>query len=332
MLASSDDELLDVGHVSVPGQAPLLRPQGQAELPGQRQERALPRGLPLLLAAARLPGRRAHLNFAFNVLFGVSKMWGQQPLLWYVYILTVGSAGLHALAICYGSLAWRRCWPILLLIACVLVPHSLIAHKEYRFVFCAVPLLLLLLADAIASELPRLHGMFGNRSTFPIVIGAIAAISVLGCAFRGVLKQDDRLLASLDLSRRRDLVAVLDLSGPWWFSGGFFYLHRDVPYYFKDQFKGGLPITEIRSLASHLLVRTTQSDFAGFRVSAHYGSIAILDQVSPPPFYRRLLRDGREPIELGIDDRLTPQVRPSLGGLWLSRSRQESSSVARRSR
>jgi GPI mannosyltransferase 3 len=250
-------------------------------------------------------------NFAFNFLYGVSGIFGRKPLHWYIYALTLASVGLHALALCYGMLAWRRCWPILLLVACVLVPHSLIQHKEYRFVFLAVPLLLVLLADMIASGLPRLDTILGKRSTWPIAItiAAIAAVSVLGCAFRGVLTRDDRLIASLDLSRRRDLAAVLDLTGAWWSSGGFYYLHRNVPYYFKEQIDG-LPITDIRSLASHVLVRTPPSDIPGFRVSARYGTIAILEQVSPPPAYRRLQKDGREPYQPGVDDRFMPNVRP----------------------
>ena len=46
------------------GPAALLRPPGQAELPGQHQERPVPRGLLLLLAAARLGGGRAQVHLA----------------------------------------------------------------------------------------------------------------------------------------------------------------------------------------------------------------------------------------------------------------------------
>ena len=245
-------------------------------------------------------------NVVFNTLYGVSDIFGRKSLLWYIYWLTLASCGLHAIAIGHGVLAWRRCWPILLVVACVLAPHSLVPHKEYRFVFLAVPLLLVLLADAIVSGLSRLPAI---RGKWPISIAAVTVVSGVGCAFGGVLKRDDRLLATLDLSRRNDLAAVLDLTGPWWSSGAFYYLHHNVPYYFKEQIDG-VPVIDVRLLASHVLVPATQSAPPGFRVSARYGNIIVMEQVTPPPAYRRLQNDGREPQQRGVDDRFTPTVRP----------------------
>jgi hypothetical protein len=106
-----------------------------------------------------------------------------------------------------------------MVIACVLIPHTRVPHKEYRFVFCAAPLLLVLFADAIVSARSRPPSV---RGKWAMAIVGVTFISGVGCAFGGVLKRDDRLLAALDLSRRSDVVALLDLSGPWWKSGGFF--------------------------------------------------------------------------------------------------------------
>lgn len=242
----------------------------------------------------------------FNILYGVSDIFGRRHPLWYIASLTRRSAGLHAIAIGYGILTWRRCWPILLVVACVLVPHSLIAHKETRFVFVVNPLLLVLLADAIVRGSSRLPAL---RGKWQIAVAAVVMVSVLRCTLGDLLRRDDRLLATLDLSRRSDVAAVLDLSGPWWTSGAFYYLHHNVPYYFKEQIEG-LPVTNVRLLASHVLVPATQSAPAGFRVSARYGNIAVLDQVTPPAAYRRLQKDGREPQQGGVDDRFTPTVRP----------------------
>jgi len=101
-------------------------------------------------------------NVVFNLLHGVSEIFGRGPMLWYLYQLSLASAGLYLIAIGYGIWVWRRSWPILVLLACVLVPHSLISHKEYRFVFLAVPLVLVLLADAAVSGLPQLHLILGR--------------------------------------------------------------------------------------------------------------------------------------------------------------------------
>lgn len=249
-------------------------------------------------------------NIVINLVDGVSQTFGQEPAYWYLVELTTESWGLYVIAAAWGVVTWRKGWPILLLAGCVLVPHSLIAHKEYRFVFLAVPLLLLLLADAVAGGLPRLGAAFKTRLAQPAAIAAVLAVSLVNCVTGDVFERDDRLLAALDLSRRRDVSAVLDLSGEWTDSGGFYYLHRNIPFYFEDQVDG-LPQTDIREIASHVLVSSDNVDIPpGFRVAATYGDISILEQVSPPAAWRRLAKDGREPRHPDVEDHLQPIVSP----------------------
>jgi GPI mannosyltransferase 3 len=242
----------------------------------------------------------------FNVIYGVSSIFGTKPLMWYAYRLTLASAGLHAIAMAYGVLAWSRTWPILLVIACVLAPHMLIGHKEYRFVFLTIPLLLVLLADGTVYALARLPSLRGMQTA---AIAAVILVSAVGCVVQNVPNRNDRLLATLDLSRRTDVAALLDLSGPWHLSGGFYYLHRNVPYYFDDNV-AGIPETDIRLLASHLLIPDAAAVPTGFREAARYGKVVVLEQTAPPETYTKLPKDGREPQQPGVDDRLTPNVRP----------------------
>lgn len=246
-----------------------------------------------------------------NLVHGVNLIFDTKPLLWYFWALSVASAGLFVIAIGYGMLTWKMCWPILLLVASVVIPHSLVPHKEYRFVVLVGPLLLPLLADAIVRGLPHLGGAFATRAAWSMAVVAVLAVSLLGCVARGVYKRDDRLLATLEISRHADVAAVLDLTGEWPHAGGFYYLHRNVPYYFREQVDG-LPATDYRTLASHVLVPAGQQDIPGFRVAKTYRSVAILEQISPPDGYRRLAKDGREPRLGPVDDRLTPIVRPRI--------------------
>jgi GPI mannosyltransferase 3 len=242
-------------------------------------------------------------SVVFNIQYGVSNLFGQKYFLWYALWLTLLSAGLHTVAFLYGLYAWRRCWPLLLLIASVVSPHMFVPHKEYRFVFLAIPLLLVLLADAIVMRLPALPKASKN---WPI---AFAAVTFAGYLFGGVLKRDDRLLASLDLSRRPGMTALLDLSGHWSSSGAFLYLHRDVPFYFIQQVEG-IPVTEFRTIVSHIVLPAKATVPPGFRLAARHGALAILEQMSPPPTFRRLPQDGREPKQDGVEDRFTPTVKP----------------------
>jgi hypothetical protein len=136
----------------------------------------------------------------------------------------------------------------------------------------------------------------------------IAAGSIAGFRNDGVLRRDDRLTAALDLSRRSDVAAVLDLATPWYLSGGFYYLHHNVPVYFKPQLEA-LPGVAPRELASHVVVGVSAPDVPGFRLLADHGSVRILEQVSPPPTYLAPGKDGREPLQHGVDDRFTPGAR-----------------------
>jgi GPI mannosyltransferase 3 len=255
-----------------------------------------------------LPFMSYYNNIALNLGAGVSLIFGQEPMGWYFVELASASAGLYGIAIAGGVLTWRQSWPILLLIACVLVPHSLVPHKEYRFVFLAVPLLLLLLAATVAEVLPRLWDAFGTRLARTTAIIAVLAVSALMCVTAEVFERDDRLLAALDLSRRDGVSAVLDLTGEWTESGGFYYLHRNVPFYFEEQL-GGLPATDIRGIVSHVVAWADDADIPGFRLAATYGDVAILEQISPPAAYRRLAKDSREPREPRVEDHLRPTVR-----------------------
>jgi GPI mannosyltransferase 3 len=244
-----------------------------------------------------------------NVVKGVSLIFGQEPMDFYLGELMSASSWLYAIAVAGGVLTWRKSWPVLLLVACVLVPHSLLSHKEYRFVFLAVPLLLLLLAATVAEVLPRLWDAFGTRPARAMAIVAVLAVSAVTCVTGEVFERDGRLLAALDLSRRDDVSAVLDLTGEWTESGGFYYLHRNVPYYFEEHVEG-LPATDIRQFVSHVVAPADETDIPGFRLAASYGDVAILEQVSPPASYRRLAKDGREPREPRVEDHLPPTVWP----------------------
>jgi hypothetical protein len=250
-----------------------------------------------------------------------------------------------------------------------------LAHKEYRFVFLAIPLLLVLLAyttTLLASRFPapsqrtaslglaalgvslasllliawlgpqahvsvshyglallgglllvtllcatplvrqglgKLHPKAVATGLRTVVIGAVCLTSLFKGHAAGILRTDDRLLATLDLSRRVDLVAVLDVSGSYWGkSGGFYYLHKNVPYYFPGNL-AGLSLRDSRLWASHMLMLDGDPVPPGFRISASFGTVVVLEQISPPQSYRKL-KDGREPQTKEVEDLLPLTVRP----------------------
>jgi len=248
-------------------------------------------------------------NLDLNLLLGKGDVFGSSPPSAYLYWLTVGSLGVHLLAVGYGIVQWRRSWPILLLLACVLVPHSLIGHKEYRFIILAVPLLLVLLAAAIVNGSQQLRPKIGDLTGVGIAVALVAALSAAAGIRHGLVARNDRLVATLELSRRTDVAAVLDLTGHWADSGGFYFLHHDVPFYFQQQIHG-VPMSAVRLLVSHVLMPVSRGTIPGFRESARYRTVAILEQVAPPQQYRRLADDGRKPGQPGLEERLGPGIEP----------------------
>jgi len=114
-------------------------------------------------------------SIAFNVVAGGAAMFGTQPPWWFAQF-QIETWYWSALAIVplVAIGAWRR--PMLLAIAvAIYLPHSLIAHKEYRFVIMGATTLVLLAAIGsvelcafLRRRLPRV--MPGERVTL-IVLG-----------------------------------------------------------------------------------------------------------------------------------------------------------------
>jgi GPI mannosyltransferase 3 len=257
------------------------------------------------LVAWGVPFVSYYNTIVLDVVYGVSEVFGRAPWFYYATSLVSASKRIYVAAAIYGVFAWRRSWPILLVLVALLVPHSLIPHKEYRFTLLAVPLLLVLAAAAIACAGEWLGTRRTGRLATAVAIAAILVVSIGGFRIYGVFRQDDQLLAVLDLSRRSDVAAVLDLAAAWTESGGFYYLHHDVPYYFQPEL-GARPGVEPRQLVSHVLVGASSPDIPGFRLLATHGNVRILEQVSPPPSYLRSGKDAREPFQGGVDDRFPP--------------------------
>lgn len=155
------------------------------------------------------------------------------------------SAGLFGLASLWSLLKLEKTWLLLTLIAGILAVHSLIPHKEYRFVFVTMPLFLACLAIVTTEA-----GFRAARATRYLSIVIVCGLSLAGLynqlpaqsriirttAGTPLLSRDDMLLAYLFLSKQADLAAVLNTSRAWWATGGYYYLHHDVPSTGEDFF------------------------------------------------------------------------------------------------
>lgn len=123
-------------------------------------------------------------SITFNVVEGGSDLFGTQPPWWFV-TFQARTWGWATLALVPLALIGARRRPMLLAIAlAVIAAHSLIAHKEYRFVLLAITTLVLLAAIGSVDLWDRLT----KARALPVLAAIWAGLS-LACALTPVFSE-----------------------------------------------------------------------------------------------------------------------------------------------
>ena len=172
--------------------------------------------------------------------------------------------------------------------------HSAIAHKEYRFLFAVIPLLLVMAASAAVP-------WADTRCWVYAVAGGFLAVSAAGMEnllpgeravyFPAPLyARDGRLLAYRFLSTQPGVTAMFD-DGIWSRAGGYYYLHRDIPVYFAGFLEAE------QTCASHALCRRWEDCAADGLPLARLGDIEVEKRRVHPcgralPYDRNLPQPG----------------------------------------
>ncbi len=221
---------------------------------------------------------------------------GSNPAYQFLSWLLFTSGGLILICVAPALRDLRRYGFALALIALVLIIHSAEAHKEYRFVFVVIPLYLLVGADGVA----RLAGRVGKpRWMYGWAGIAFAAISLAGI-LNALPKQDDayrliyapekvptRFIRDQDpvfaayryLASAADVVAVWQVDQVYHALPGYYYLHREIPFY--DAVTGrnndiGEDLATLRASVSHILSAAPNLAPPGYMVAKTFGTLRIL--------------------------------------------------------
>ncbi|MFB6264721.1 MAG: hypothetical protein ABEL76_14020 [Bradymonadaceae bacterium] len=238
------------------------------------------------------PFQSVVVNYHANVIEGKAAETGVAP--WYAYFkwlwqvspggsLLLGGALLAGL-VRYPALAWPA--------AALLVAHSGVRHKEYRFIYPIVAIGAVLVGLWASNLLARLRRTLDD----PVPVAATSALIAAGilglniCAgigfdlmtrggetdvtnwtqFRG------RLRAGRSLSTRRDICGFSVVGESWVASPGYSYLHQDVPW---------IKLPDLDALDRHsehlntAVVPNWSSDRSppdGFRVETCYDGTCVL--------------------------------------------------------
>ena len=197
---------------------------------------------------------------------------GYQYLIW----LAIASVGLGLLCVVLALRDVRRYGFLLVLLIALLILHSVPGHKEYRYIFLAIPLYFMIGADILAQ-----FAMHANRKYLCAAV-VFVVVSVGGILER--LPYQDRMYPAffgqkfhkvgfidkqyllLDayphlfdayryLAQAPDVVGVWQLDMPYVSTPGYYYLHRKVPFY--DHETGiehiGTNLQKILNSVSHIV-------------------------------------------------------------------------------
>jgi hypothetical protein len=116
------------------------------------------------------PFQSMALNFWINVKEGVAAQFGKSPIYQYLGLQVTYWSGAFMLIVALALYAGRRL-PVLLAVAVtIFVTHTLLSHKEYRFTYPALPLVMTLAGIGSARILGRLCGGDASRRARLLVL------------------------------------------------------------------------------------------------------------------------------------------------------------------
>lgn len=269
-----------------------------------------------------MPFASMYNNLLYNQVYGVANVFGKNPAWYYGMSLGVTSAGVFLLLPAAGLWQIRRTWFPLLCAAAILLSHTLIPHKEHRFIFGAIALLWIVGAIAMFRTGTAGEESGGRSRLRHVVAFGFLAVTVSGLLFRlpGQWRvyddADDTVRTSVNrlwefLREEEDLRAILLLNPPWFLTDGYYRLHRSVPIYLPHHMgKIRRPDGEIHPIVTHVVCRTTRGTIPGFRTYRRSGEYEI----------RRRSSIESEAIKPGIRYDLLPQ--PGVTDRFRSRVRK----------
>ena len=236
-------------------------------------------------------------NVRFNLVLGNLRA-GESLTHQFLWWLALASAGLSVVTLALAlATSPRRYALLLVVVALVLIPHSLQSHKEYRFIFAVVPLWLLIGADlAVRAKVSAAARGPSSRWIGGVAASVFAAVSIAGLLNTLPLQQqvyrawswetgivsfvrhfDPVFAAYRYLARAPGVTAVWQLDRIHLNLPGYYYLHRAIPFYDmemgSDAQRGSVaPL----SFVSHLVSADPELEVPGYAVEREFGGVRIL--------------------------------------------------------
>ena len=215
-----------------------------------------------------------------------------RPAPQYLSWLAVTSGGMGIL--CLLALRHlRRYGFLLILITLVLLAHSAQPHKEYRYVFVVIPLMLLVVADVVTQLVSRrtkpvwIYSAFGTLFAAVSLAGILNVLPLQNEVYRSenpfplgfVRNQDTIFDAYRYLAHAPGVKAVWQVDRAYLITPGYYYLHRKIPFY--DVLTGQSnnlhkDLNTLHASVSHLVTEDPNLAVPGYAVEKEFGDVRIL--------------------------------------------------------
>ncbi len=177
--------------------------------------------------------------YKINIFEHVSTVFGRAP--WYFMLAGFPRAWSGALVpfIWFGIEGARKNKPMRLLVwmaAGLILAHSLVAHKEYRYIYPALPLLLIVVAAGMDRVIERLYP--AGARTLAAILAGIAILSLVvgvGGNYRAHFWHRYGETRAFETIRDApDACGVILHRTKWGETPGYTVLHRNLPLYYAD--------------------------------------------------------------------------------------------------
>ncbi len=226
-------------------------------------------------------------NIRFNLIVDQGRA-GETPIYQFLWWLLLASVGLSALCMVMALRDLRRYGFLLAMVGLVVLIHSVQAHKEYRFVFAVIPLWLVVGADVVARVRvnARVWGLVGVLFATVSLCGILNALPSQDQVYRGYSKetgkvgfvrgQDPIFAVYRYLARAPGVLGVWQADRPYYNLPGYYYLHREIPFY--DAFSGRVINKDMETISasvSHIVSGDINLTIPGYTVEKKFGDVQI---------------------------------------------------------
>ncbi|MDE2229708.1 MAG: hypothetical protein KGL11_11805 [Alphaproteobacteria bacterium] len=237
------------------------------------------------------PGESIYRNLLINLWYGVSAYWGVEP--WYYYfdsIVAYWGAVAAVMLVLARTGALRLPQPAVLALVILLV-HSAIGHKEFRFIYPALLLAVISAGLGMAQVVEWiadgliLHGASRRVALRAAGVPVLVLAVLTPAALAAVPKYQALWTREVDVVRADRVVADLpnvcgiELYGVQWFlSGGYTLLHQNAPLYWIDDAAGFIAHRD--AFNTVLSARPLPAD-AGFATVRCFDNVCVAQRPGP---------------------------------------------------